>query len=382
MKIVIVTERFSPLYGGAETRYEEIAKHLAQMGHEVSIVTGRGDITSSKQDLTRFARKEDQDFTIFRIFDYKSGNIKPPTRSIQNSLLLGIHSSRFVRKLIKKDLIDVIEVNSIPHLHLPFISNGKKTPLVITWHEVWGSKWSTLQSYRKIGKYIELYNAQLGKERIAVSNFTARRLAKISLRPNHRINVIENGVSSDFFNVPNTSNENPHFIYVGRLIPEKNITTLLIRGFKEVLHQYPNAKLDIIGSGPLQSEVKLISKKYGPIIYHENVPHEKLLELYGNANIFVLPSSREGSGISAREANACGLPVVTVNLPNNAAAHETVEHYKNGLVCEPNNIGQAMINSFEMRDRLSKNAQQMAFRFHWEKIIPKLTSIYERVANR
>jgi glycosyltransferase involved in cell wall biosynthesis len=56
-------------------------------------------------------------------------------------------------------------------------------------------------------------------------------------------------------------------------------------------------------------------------------------ELKG-AKAFVFPSHREGFGIAALEALACGLPVITTSAPDNMAQHLVSRSIK-GIVCEP-----------------------------------------------
>ena len=47
--------------------------------------------------------------------------------------------------------------------------------------------------------------------------------------------------------------------------------------------------------------------------------HEDVYSLMKSSKVFVLPSTREGFGISVIEANACGIPVITVRHENNAS---------------------------------------------------------------
>ncbi|MHA2089717.1 MAG: glycosyltransferase family 4 protein [Candidatus Kariarchaeaceae archaeon] len=382
MRIVLITERFYPLYGGAETRFGEIAHHLANKGHEITIITGQGDITEIDPHSHLFSRIEKhRGYKIWRSFNYKKSNLFHGRRSLQNCMLLGGKSAVSLRKLQREGEIDIVDINIMPHLHLPLFRLLRGNPSIVTWHEVWGKEWRKQPGFAKFGQEIELLNAQLGKERIAVSKFTAKRLQRISYRNNHPIHVVENGVSDQFFNVENIGDENPHFLYVGRLIPEKNLHTLLMKGFNEILKRYPKATLDIVGHGSLRNIITRFANLRSNVTYHGNVSFEELLNIFAQTNIFVLPSSREGSGISAIEANAAGLPVVTVDFPNNATAHEYISNNNNGIVASPQNFSFAMEQAYENRDQLSKNSRLMAKKFRWKDLTIKIEEIYERISS-
>jgi glycosyltransferase involved in cell wall biosynthesis len=68
------------------------------------------------------------------------------------------------------------------------------------------------------------------------------------------------------------------------------------------------------------------------ISFSENISDENLYSMIKSSKVFVLPSSREGFGMAVIEANALGVPVITVNERDNAAK-ELVKNGKNGFVC-------------------------------------------------
>ncbi len=70
---------------------------------------------------------------------------------------------------------------------------------------------------------------------------------------------------------------------------------------------------------------------------------------------------------------------LTTNFPNNAVAQETIIHNYNGLVCSPYSLGTTMVEAFEIRDRLARNAKAEANKYRWNRIIPKLEKIYQNV---
>ena len=93
----------------------------------------------------------------------------------------------------------------------------------------------------------------------------------------------------------------------------------------------------IIGDGPERTDLKSRVRESG---LEDNVEFCGFLEDYSDAlalmkssRAFASPSTREGFGMAALEANACGLPVVTVRHRMNAVMDLVTE--QTGMVCEP-----------------------------------------------
>ena len=185
--------------------------------------------------------------------------------------------------------------------------------------------------YRRMGSVVDGV--------IAVSIPMAERLVNVGI-PKEKIKVIHSGV--DYPEVNKTTPEkNPcRFIFVARLVGKKGILFVL-QAFEKAKKQVPGISLDIIGDGPLRSEVEIfIAKNHlgDSVILHGEKPHQFVLEMMNTSSVFLQHSivdqetgSREGLPVSTLEASAHGLPVISTfheGIP------EAVEHEKTGLLVE------------------------------------------------
>jgi uncharacterized membrane protein len=94
----------------------------------------------------------------------------------------------------------------------------------------------------------------------------------------------------------------------------------------------------IIGDGPERRALIQQAKRLGLehlVDFRRGVSTADLLPLVKAGRVFVFPSEREGFGIAALEAIACGLPVITTSAEHNQARH-LVTRSARGVVCEPN----------------------------------------------
>ena len=109
--------------------------------------------------------------------------------------------------------------------------------------------------------------------------------------------------------------------FVGRLGKEKGCNELF-RAFQEIKKTVPNAKLLFVG--PIEKEESIDPElleyfwKCDDIIKTDRVTH---VEKYTSAmDVFVLPSYREGFGMSVVEASAMEVPVVVTEYPGPSSA--------------------------------------------------------------
>ncbi|MDW2799767.1 glycosyltransferase family 1 protein [Clostridium boliviensis] len=98
--------------------------------------------------------------------------------------------------------------------------------------------------------------------------------------------------------------------HVGRLHPEKN-HAFLLDVFVEIRKKKESAVLLLIGTGPLEQEIKKKVENSGLTEYVFFLKNRKNMnQIYQAMDIFVFPSLFEGLGIVAVEAQAAGVPVV------------------------------------------------------------------------
>lgn len=112
--------------------------------------------------------------------------------------------------------------------------------------------------------------------------------------------------------------DDPVVISVSRLVRRKGYDTLLT-AWPSVRRRHPDARLLIVGEGPLQRPLAERARREfgGSVVVTGRVPAEELAGHFAAANVFVLACrddrhglQTEGLGLSTLEASASGLPVV------------------------------------------------------------------------
>ncbi|MCP1393297.1 MAG: glycosyltransferase family 4 protein, partial [Methanothrix harundinacea] len=305
MKIAYVHDVIYPyVKGGAEKRVWEIAKRLAARGHEVHIFGMKyweGEDVIEREGVHLHGVCESQDL-------YVDGK-----RSIKTSVLF---SWKLLRSLGGDfDVVDAQEFPYFPCFSAKLFSILKRTPLFITWHEVWGDYWDEyLGRMGVFGKEIERLTIRLPDKIIPVSERVRRDLLSMGVR-GERMVVVPNGVDLEKIDSVEAGELTYDLVYVGRLSEHKRVD-LLIEAVSLAREVMPDIRCGVIGDGP---EMERLRRLVEDLQIEENVvflgfleTDEDLIAAMKSSRIFVLPSMREGFGISGLEAHACGLHVVTV----------------------------------------------------------------------
>jgi len=100
-------------------------------------------------------------------------------------------------------------------------------------------------------------------------------------------------------------------LFVGRLSPEKGLNVLLSACEK----LGPGFPVKIIGSGPMEDQVRDMARRIKGVEFLGRVPSEQLRESFRNARALILPSIwYEGSPAVIGEAFSAGVPVIASDL--------------------------------------------------------------------
>jgi glycosyltransferase involved in cell wall biosynthesis len=170
-------------------------------------------------------------------------------------------------------------------------------------------------------------------DRIIVSNNFSRNLAIKANFKKDRIVVIPNGVDLEIINnsKPIRLFGEPKILYVGRLVKLKRVNVLL-RAFAEVVKQFPDASLYIVGDGPLRNTLEQMAQKLkirNNVMFQGFIPTMTVYRYYKSADILVLPSYVENFSITLLEGMASKIPIIASDAEGNL---EIISNGKNGLI--------------------------------------------------
>ena len=209
--------------------------------------------------------------------------------------------------------------------------------------------------------YLFLWRANLAAKVADRTIVTTGEMASYVLRwvARARILLVPNGVDTSLFRPDETHVERSEkvVLYVGRLSSEKNLN-LLIDAVSLV--EKARVKLVLVGDGGLRGELEARARQTGvQVEFRGVVPNQELPAILADADVFVLPSSREGHPKALLEAMSCGLPCVGTNVPG---IREVLHHLDNALLCDltkedlASKITQILIDP-ELAARLGRQAR-------------------------
>lgn len=358
--------------GGVEKRIHEVSVRLADRGHEVHVYGMRswdGPATIERDGVTLHGVCPGEAL-------YADGR-----RTIPQALRFGCS---VLRPLLSSGA-DVVDCQNFPYFSCfsaKAASVLRGIPLVVTWHEVWDDYWYDYLGRRGVfGKAVERLAAGLTAHPVAVSPSTARALA--SLGVSGPVPVIPNGIDLARIAAVAPAREGSDVIFAGRLIREKNVDVLL-RALVPVKEEVPDLRALIVGDGPERPALEVLSRDLGlagAVAFTGFLPdYDSVIAAMKASRVFVLPSTREGFGIAALEAMACGLPVVTTDHPGNAAGDLVVEGV-NGFCCElsAGEMGEKILAGLDLSRARASDCRDAAAAYDWGRITDTLEKVYQNI---
>jgi len=185
---------------------------------------------------------------------------------------------------------------------------------------------------------------------ICNSTFTKKTLIAGGIDP-QKITVIPLGFPPVIQHPKAESGKKPMiFIYAGNQSLRKG-SHLLYQAWRNCNFLADEAELWLIGK--MQLPPHLREDLPGKVIIKENIPHDELMALYQQADIFVLPTLADGFGMVVTEAMSQGVPVIA---SENCCGPDVIEPGKDGWIIPAGDIDKL---STQMRWCVA-NPQQVA----------------------
>ncbi|MGO9574478.1 MAG: glycosyltransferase family 4 protein [Terriglobales bacterium] len=148
---------------------------------------------------------------------------------------------------------------------------------------------------------------------------------------------------------------------------------VVVRAFAEVKKEFPEAQLDLVGGGPLESNIrKLVADlNLTGVNFTGVASHQEIAKYYEQADIFINASWLDNMPVSIIEAFASGTPVVTTSPE---CMPYLVEHERTGLLSPVGDEKALAANVIrllrdpELAARLAQNARHEARNYTWEAV--------------
>ncbi len=370
MRVAIVSDAIYPYNkGGKETRIHKLSTYLAQDGFDVHIYTMKW-----WDEPTKIRQENGITFhAISRLMPLYDGD----RRSIAEGVLFGVSTLSLLKE--RFDVVDVDHMPYFPLFFMKFVCLIKRKPMIATWHEVWGMPYwrNYLGKAGIIAGILEKLTVLMPTKIIAASQLTADRL-KNDLGNTRPVVVIPNGIDlADIQNTP-TGTHQSDIIFAGRLLEHKNID-LLLHAVAELKTRRPNLHCFIVGDGPERDNLERLTRKLGlesNVTFWGFLPnHTQVYAFMKASKVFVSPSTREGFGISVLEANACGLPVVVIDHPANAATNLVTQTTGRIAAFNPTDLARHIEDLLDSRASRQAISAQVA-PYDWQHAAKILQKVY------
>jgi colanic acid/amylovoran biosynthesis glycosyltransferase len=211
-------------------------------------------------------------------------------------------------------------------------------PLIAHFHGYDAYRQKTLQTFGR--RYPELF--EIADAIVAVSRDMQAQLIKLGA-PADKVHYNSCGVEPSVFKGANPLNNPPTFVAVGRFV-DKKAPHLTLLAFQATLEKYPEARLVMIGDGPLWEACRQMTMSLGlsSAVELQGVRSQaEVATVMRQARAFVQHSitthdgDSEGTPVAVLEAGASGLPVVSTR---HAGIKDAVIHQKTGLLVEEGDI--------------------------------------------
>jgi len=319
-KIIFALNHFWPCIGGIERFAFDLSKALQDKNFNVSILTLNK--CHSGEKLANF-----EEINGIKIFRFPFLNLK--------YYLLPFNWFKIYRIAKNYDIIHVHGLNFFSDFFLLTKFLHKKKVFISTHGGIFHTKKLLFLKKLYFNFWLKFILSKADKV-LAVSKNDFELFSKIIDK--RKILIFKDAVNLDQFEKLSKEKEKFNFLFVGRLSENKRLD-LLLKSFKTVVEEIPEAKLFIVGPDWNNNLIKLkdLSKQLGlsrNVFFEGQKNDRELLNYYSKAEFFVSASEYEGFGLTLIEAMAANcIPIV-----NNIESFNHIIDKNTGLILNFNDL--------------------------------------------
>jgi L-malate glycosyltransferase len=308
-----------PTVGGSGAVAAELGKQLARRGHAVHFVAYR--LPFRLDDVNGNIYFHEVEVATYSLFEH------PP---------YDLALSAKMAAVARDHRLELFHVHyAIPHAITGFLAQqmlGPSAPrLVTTLH---GTDITLVGQDRSFFE-ITRFGIDRSDGVTAVSEFL-RRMTLDEFEVTRPIEVIPNFIDLSAFCPDRAYKDRSAFasgpekilLHISNFRPVKRVLDI-VRIFERVVREAP-AVLLMVGEGPERASAQALARRLG---LQDRIRflgrQDRIEELTGMADVFLLPSELESFGLSALEAMACGVPVVGSDA---GGLPEVVKHTETGFL--------------------------------------------------
>ena len=301
---------------------------------------GRGGAERLLADCARYLARDRYEVEVAYVLPWKDA-LRPelealglPVHCLSGGRPGDLRWTLRLRRLVREGRFDIVHTHMpIPAIAARLVLARPRPALVHTEHNLWpryhwATRWANAATYGR--------NSAV----IAVSHAVARTITDDSVP----ITVIHHGVVAEDFRIDFDSRASarkalglPTDVFVvgtvANFTPKKDQHTLL-RAFADLRQARPGCRLVLIGTGPLEHELKRAARTLGlgtDVLFTGS--RADVAALLPAFDVFALTSLQEGLPISLVEAMASGVPAVVTDVGGTA---EVLTDRREGLLVPPN----------------------------------------------
>lgn len=288
---------------------------------------------------------------------------------------------------LRKQKPDVLHV---PHCNVPLFYRGK---MMVTVHDLTHlvyPEFLPMKLAHLYFKFIFWFICKRANRILVDSENTKQDLLRFYKADAKKMTVVPLGYGKEFVRKPkeeieylygkyNIPRDKKILLYVGNLLPHKNLN-MLLQGFAQMKAK-EDCRLVLVGKafdGRTQDTREKDLGIESLTIHAGMVSQEDLVNFYNLADLFVLPSLYEGFGLPVLEAFACGTPVACSNTSSLPEVGGNVAKYFDPKSAE--SIARTLENSINDKGKYDKEILDWVSKFTWESSARQIQEIATELA--